>query len=90
MFRLIYGRFCYIISTVCTLVILGIWAADFQWYEDGAAALSELRAKYAVEEIKGQDMKIRLVQQKRMTTQQARMRAYAAVMGEDAAPGGRK
>ena len=52
-------------------------------YEDGTVALEELKAKYTVEEIKGQDMTIRLVQQKRMTTQEALMLEYAAVMGDD-------
>lgn len=74
-------------------------------FEDGTAALEELKAKYTVEEIKGQDMTIRLVQQKRMTTQEALMLEYAAVMGDepvqsysagdlmnrgDATPGGQK
>lgn len=59
-------------------------------YEDGTAALEELKAKYTVEEIKGQDMTIRLVQQKRMTTQEALMLEYAAVMGDEVSPGGQK
>lgn len=59
-------------------------------YEDSTAALEELKAKYMVEEIKGQDMTIRLVQQKRMTTQEALMLEYAAVMGDEVSPGGQK
>lgn len=57
-------------------------------YEDGTAALEKLKAKYTVEEIKGQDMTIRLVQQKRMTTQEALMLEYAAVMGDEPLLGG--
>lgn len=59
-------------------------------YTDGAAALAELREKYTVEEIKGQDMTVRLVQQKRMTTQEALMLEYAAVMGDELSSGGQK
>lgn len=63
-------------------------------YEDGTTALEDLKAKYTVEEIKGQDMTIRLKQQKRMTTQEALMLEYAAVMGgdmdADTTPGGQK
>lgn len=62
-------------------------------YEDGTAALEELKAKYTVEEIKGQNMTIRLVQQKRMTPQEALMLEYAAVIGgelDEASPGGQK
>lgn len=59
-------------------------------FEDGAAALSELREKYTVEGIKGQDMTIKLVQRKRMTTQEALMLEYAAVMGDEGSPGGQK
>ena len=56
---------------------------EMRSYEDGTAALEELKEKYTVEEIKGQDMTIRLVQQKRMTTQEALMLEYAAVMGDE-------
>lgn len=71
-------------------------------FEDGTAALEELKEKYTVEEIKGQDMTIKLMKQRRMTTQEALMLEYAAVMGDepvntgdlmnrgDATPGGQK
>lgn len=57
-------------------------------YEDGTAALEELKEKYTVEDIQGQTLTIRLAQQKKMTTQEALMLEYAAVMGEDATSGG--
>ena len=59
-------------------------------YEDGTAALEALKAKYAVEEIKGQELTIKLTLQKRMTTQEALMLEYAAVMGEENTPGGQQ
>lgn len=57
-------------------------------YEDGAAALQELKEKYSVEEISGKDVRIELTPQKRMTTKDALMLEYAAVMGDDAFSGG--
>ena len=45
---------------------------------------------YCFVEIKGQDMTIRLVQQKRMITHEALMLEYAAVMGDEVSPGGLK
>lgn len=61
---------------------------EMRSYVDGTAALEELRTKYTVEKIQGQDITIQLAKQKRLTTQEALMLEYAAVMGEDAAPGG--
>ena len=66
-------------------IVLG---GETKSYADGASALEELRMKYTVEDIRGQDITIQLVKQKRMTTQEALMLEYAAEMGEENAPGG--
>ena len=66
---------------------------EMKRYEDGSAALEELKAKYTIEEIKGRELTINLAQKRRMTVQEALMLEYAAVMGgemDEASSGGQQ
>jgi hypothetical protein len=69
-------------STIHGPVVIEIAGVEKK-YEDGAAALKELSAKYEVKEIAGTDMRIKLVQWRNMSTQETLAQAYAAVMGDE-------
>lgn len=71
-----------LLSTIHGSVVIEIAGVEKK-YEDGAAALKELSAKYEVKEIAGTDMRIKLVQWRNMSTQETLAQAYAAVMGDE-------
>ena len=71
-----------LLATIHTPITLKIGGEETE-YRDGAEALTALSDKYEVEHIEAEKMKIILARQKKMSTKDVLIQAYAAVAGEE-------